>query len=102
MMSGKIFLSTALFSLIAFASLSCAAQEDVRGVRISQPELRVIEAKCLNCHNRKRIDSAVREQRDMEKVLSSMEKKGVVLTDKDRGVIGHFWQQRIFKEKKGE
>jgi hypothetical protein len=74
-----------------------AAQQDVRGVANLTPELHVIDEKCLKCHNRARIDEAVREKKDIEKVLSSMEKKGVVLTEKDRSVIGHFWRQKLFK-----
>lgn len=77
------------------------AQEEVRGIAPRQQGLRVIEEKCLACHNRKRIDAAVRERRDMERIISEMEKKGVKLTEKDRAVMGHFWKQSPFKEKKG-
>jgi hypothetical protein len=80
------------------ASLPALAQQDVRGVANLTPELRVIDEKCLKCHNRTRIDEAVQEKKDIDKVLSSMEKKGVVLTDKDRSVIGHFWRQKLFKK----
>ena len=92
----------ALLFIPALAAWTSASQEEVRGVKTTAPELKVIDEKCLNCHNRKRIDEAVRERKDMEKVLTSMEKKGVVLTEKDRSVIGHFWQQKLFKERKGE
>ena len=70
-------------------------------MKTTPPELKVIDEKCLICHNRKRIDDAVKERHDMEQILSLMEKKGVVLTESDRSVIGHFWQQKLFKEKKG-
>ncbi len=100
-MAGKPALIALLF-ISALAAWPAAAQEDVRGVKTAPPELKVIDEKCLNCHNRKRIDEAAQERKDMEKVLTSMEKKGVVLTEKDRSVIGHFWQQKLFKEKKGE
>jgi hypothetical protein len=100
-MTGKTIVSIALLINIAVASSPATAQEDLRGVKYSLPELKVIDEKCLTCHNRKRIDDAVQERKDMEKVLSLMEKKGVALTDSDRSVIGHFWQQKLFKEKKG-
>lgn len=100
-MTGKSFLSFAPLFIILLASVPAAAQKDVRGVKTTPPELKVIDEKCLICHNRKRIDDAVKERKDMEKVLTSMEKKGVVLTESDRSVIGHFWQQKLFKEKKG-
>ena len=51
--------------------------------------------------NRKRIDDAIQDRKDMERVLSVMEKKGVALTESDRRVIGHFWQKKLFREKKG-
>ncbi len=101
-MTGKASVTFALLLIIAAAPFPARAQEDVRGVKTAPPELKVIDEKCLNCHNRKRIDAAVKERKDMDKVLSSMEKKGVVLTESDRSVIGHFWQQKLFKEKKGE
>ena len=100
-MHGNSVLSIALLFSVALASLPAKAQEDVRGVKTSPPELRVIDEKCLNCHNRKRIDDAVKERKDMEKILQLMEKKGVVLTENNRSVIGHFWQQKLFKDKKG-
>ena len=62
----------------------------------------MIEEKCLVCHNRKRIDEAIEQRRNMEKVLLQMEKKGVVLTESERRVMGHFWPQKPFKEKKGD
>ncbi|HLO27447.1 MAG TPA: hypothetical protein VK187_15185 [Geobacteraceae bacterium] len=101
-MAGKPFLPIVLLLITGFLPSLSSAREDVRGVKVTPPELKVIDEKCLTCHNRKRIDDAVKERRDMEKVLSVMEKKGVVLTESDRSVIGHFWQQKLFKEKKGE
>ncbi len=80
---------------------TAAAQEDVRGVKLRQQELKVIDEKCLVCHNRQRIDAAVKEQRDMEKILHRMEQKGVTLTEQDRRVIGHFWGQKVFKSPEG-
>jgi hypothetical protein len=101
-MTGKTILSISLLLNFAVASSPAMAQEDLRGVKSSPPELRVIDEKCLNCHNRKRIDDAVQDRKDLEKVLSLMEKKGVSLTDSDRSVMGHFWQQKLFREKKGQ
>ena len=61
--------------------------------------LRVIEEKCLVCHNKKRIEAAINERKDMEKILRRMEVKGVVLTDTERRVMGHFWPQQPLKGK---
>jgi len=101
-MNMRTFMTVALPLLLTLAPLPAPAQQDVRGVATPPLELRVIDEKCLKCHNRQRIDEAVREKRDVEKVLSSMEKKGAVLTEKDRGVIGHFWRQKLFKGAPGE
>jgi hypothetical protein len=64
--------------------------EDVRKVRLSEPQLRVIEKKCLDCHNRQRIDEAVRQNKDMAAIIKRMESKGVIVTDSEHRVMGHF------------
>lgn len=90
-----VALAAGLAALVSTA----AAQEDARGIALRQQGLKVIEEKCLVCHNRQRIEAAVRERRDMDKITQAMERKGVKLTEKDRSVIGHFWKQSPFKEK---
>lgn len=95
-------------SLIAFtlmlASMAAAAPEEgasnLGGHGRKEDALRVIEEKCLVCHNRQRIETALDERKEMEKIQSSMEQKGVVLTDKEREVLGHFWRQNPLKGKK--
>jgi hypothetical protein len=86
----------------ALAVTPALAQQDVRGVKPVEPALKVIEEKCLICHNKKRIDAAVKERKDMEKILRRMEKKGVVLTENERRVMGHFRYERPLKGKEGE
>ena len=98
-LSGQTIAPALLFFALSLAALPAWTDQEVRGVKYGLPELKVIDEKCLNCHNRKRIDDAVQDRKDMEKVLSVMEKKGVALTESDRRVIGHFWQQKLFKEK---
>lgn len=75
-----------------------ATREEVQGIAYREQGLKVIEEKCLFCHNRHRIDAAIKSRQDMEKVLKQMEGNGVVLTDKDRQVMGHFWKKSPFKE----
>lgn len=101
-MTGKTYLWKALLFIAMLPPLPASAREEVRGVTPTVPELRVIDEKCLTCHNRKRIDNAVQDRKNMESILSLMEKKGAVLSDNDRRVIGHFWEQKLFREKKGE
>jgi hypothetical protein len=78
---------------------SAGAAEDVRGVTVKQQEFKVLEEKCLVCHNRKRIDSAVKARQNMDDIIRQMEKKGLVLTDRERQVLGHFWQKDPLKKK---
>jgi hypothetical protein len=78
-------------------TVSASAQQDVRGIRLRNDATRVFDEKCLGCHNRKLIDEAVKERRDINQILKEMEKKGVFLTDKEKKAIGHFSGQKVFK-----
>lgn len=89
-----VTLALLLCGAVAFG----ATREEVQGIAYHEQGLKVVEEKCLTCHNRQRIDAAVKSRQDMEKVLKKMEGKGVVLTDKDRRVMGHFWKKSPFKE----
>jgi len=59
----------------------------------------VLDEKCLACHNRQRIDAALKERKNMEIITRRMEKKGVALSERDRQVLGHFWQKNPLKKK---
>jgi hypothetical protein len=76
--------------LAAFAAGPAFGAEDVRKVRLSEPQLKVIEKKCLVCHNRQRIDEAVQKNKDMAGIIKRMETKGVRLTETEHRVMGHF------------
>lgn len=93
-------LNSSITVLALFAGVA-AAEEDVRGVKLRPQELKVIEEKCLVCHNRQRIDTAITERRDMDRILRRMERKGVVLTEQERQVMGHFKGQKVFKTPAG-
>lgn len=94
----KLFIHViAAVCLFAVPSFAQEKGTDVRGVVLKQEELKVIEAKCLVCHNRQRIDDAVKERKEMESIVKAMEQKGAVITDQERKVIGHFWGQKVFK-----
>ena len=79
--------------------LPAATQIDVRGVNLRQQGLRVLDEKCLACHNRQRIDAALKERKNIEIITRRMEKKGVTLSERDRQVLGHFWQKNPLKKK---
>ena len=78
------------------------AAEDTRRLDYQYHEqgLKVIEEKCLVCHNRKRIEEAAASRQDMEKIQRQMEQKGVVLSDKEKQVMGVFWRKNPFKPEK--
>lgn len=90
--------TVALALLLCGAAVFGATREEVQGIAYHEQGLKVVEEKCLFCHNRQRIDASIKSRQDMEKVLKKMEGKGVVLTDKDRQVMGHFWKKSPFKE----
>jgi hypothetical protein len=98
-MTAKI--SHIVFSILltTVAASPALAQEDVRGVKLRNEGPKVIEEKCLVCHNRQRIDAAIKERREMEQILRRMGKKGAVLTEKERRVMGHFWGKKMYKTK---
>lgn len=79
--------------------LLAASQADVRAISLPPAENKVIDEKCLGCHNRQKIDAAVKQRKNMEKIMRQMEEKGATLTDADRQVLGHFWQQNPLKKK---
>lgn len=85
--------------LATVATSPALAQEDVRGVKLRGEGPKVIEEKGLVCHNRQRIDAAIKERREMEQILRRMGKKGAVLTEKERRVMGHFWGKKMYKTK---
>ncbi len=97
-MERRLVLASLVFAALAGTSAPVVAQQDVRGVSLRQEGLKVIDEKCLVCHNRQRIENAVRQRQDMEKITQIMERKGAVLTEKERQVMSHFWRKKLFKE----
>ena len=94
----RIMLGTA--SAVVLAVLTAGSSfgaEDVRRVYLSEPQIKVIDKKCLTCHNRKRIDEAVHQKKDMDKIIKRMEAKGVILTDTEHRVMGHFGKDNPLK-----
>lgn len=96
-MSHRVIMLLGSSLLLVVSSAVAATREDVQGIAYREQGLKVVEEKCLACHNRQRIDQAVKSRRDMEKVLRQMEQKGVTLTDKEKMVMGHFWKKSPLK-----
>jgi Tfp pilus assembly protein PilN len=88
-----------VLAVLAGTATAVIAQQEVRGVHLRQQGLKVIDEKCLVCHNRQRIEDAVQQRKDMERITRLMEKKGAALTENERQVMNHFWRKKLFKSK---
>ena len=84
--------------LAPLLSLGAEKPVDTRKVVFTDQQQKIIDEKCVACHNRKRIDDAVSSRWNMEKVLQRMEKKGVSLSDSERRVMGIFGAETPFRE----
>lgn len=51
----------------------------------------IIEKRCTLCHTRDRIDDAIRRQLPFQTVEEILLRRGVVLTERERGVLATFW-----------
>ncbi len=98
-MERRIVPACVILVVMAGTAQPAVAQQDVRGVQLRQQGLKVIDEKCLVCHNRQRIEEAVRQRKDMERITRLMEKKGAALTENERQVMNHFWRKKLFKSK---
>jgi len=55
----------------------------------------VLQARCTGCHNLDRIEQAISENRSFEALAEMMLKRGAVLSEADRKVLGVFWGQPL-------
>ena len=51
----------------------------------------IIKKRCTICHSQERIESAIKEGRNMNEILSKMLAMGATLTDQEQKVLGTFW-----------
>ncbi|MBE0597955.1 MAG: hypothetical protein IH614_11860 [Desulfuromonadales bacterium] len=51
----------------------------------------VIDTRCLNCHDRQRIEQAIRRQMALDPLQNRMLGHGAILTQGDREILGTFW-----------
>jgi hypothetical protein len=84
-----------LFALLLLASpvMSAAATENLGAHRVGDLDefQRVVDISCTLCHTRERVDVAMRERQDMERLQRQMEERGAVLSERDKAVLGTFW-----------
>ena len=76
------------------AEASAAAEFD-EGLREYR---RIIETRCVLCHTSDRIDEAITERLPFESVEEILLKRNVVLSERERNVLGTFWGNPL-KEK---
>lgn len=90
-MSGSRLLTLSL-SLLALSCTLVSAAEDL-GAHFRDPETfrQVIDTRCLNCHDRQRIEQAQRRQILLDPLQRRMVDHGAILTERDRQVLGTFW-----------
>jgi hypothetical protein len=83
----------ALGLLITAPAFTTEAVENLGAHRIRGMDefQRVIETRCTVCHSRERVDVAIKEQQDREKIEQRMLERGAVLTERDKQVLGTFW-----------
>jgi cytochrome c-type biogenesis protein CcmH/NrfF len=55
----------------------------------------IIKKRCTLCHTQERIESAIREGRDMNQILIKMMQMGAQLTDQEQKVLGTFWGEAL-------
>jgi len=57
----------------------------------------VIDSKCTVCHTRQRVDVAIRNRENLERIEKRMIERGANLTEKDKSVLGTFWGDPLKK-----
>lgn len=76
------------------AETSAAAEFD-EGLREYRT---IIETRCVLCHSSERIDQAISERLPFESVEEILLKRNVVLTERERSVLGTFWGNPLKKK----
>ncbi|MBW2452247.1 MAG: hypothetical protein JRE16_08645 [Deltaproteobacteria bacterium] len=54
-----------------------------------------LEARCIICHPRDRIDQAMEEGEDLDALLQRMIERGAIVNERDKSVLGTFWGSPI-------
>lgn len=51
----------------------------------------IITKRCTLCHTQERIESAIKDGKDMNQILRKMMEMGAGLTEQEQKVLGTFW-----------
>lgn len=57
----------------------------------------IIDSKCSICHTRDRVDMAIRNRENLERIEQQMIERGAVLSERDKSVLGTFWGDPLKK-----
>jgi hypothetical protein len=99
MSASNRFLSVAILGL-CLVPAPLAAVENLGGHFRDPTEFReVIDARCIGCHDRERIEQARRRQEALEPLMRRMTGHGAVLSQKEREVLGTFWGSPLQEKK---
>jgi len=53
----------------------------------------VLENRCTRCHSLDRVEEAMKKGRSLDDLLEMMEKRGAIVSEADKSVLGTFWGQ---------
>ena len=83
----------ALCLLLAAPLFAAVAVEDLGAHRMRGMDefQEVIDARCTVCHTRERVDIAIKQRQELERIEQRMLERGAVLTERDKRVLGTFW-----------
>jgi len=82
-----------LLALLSAPALAAVAVEGLGAHRLGPTDefQQVIDTRCTVCHTRERVDIAIKQRQDMEKIEKRMLERGAVLSEQDKQVLGTFW-----------
>jgi hypothetical protein len=89
----KRFALAVLCLLLTASAIGAVAVEDLGAHRMRGMDefQEVIDARCTVCHTRERVDIAIKQRQELEKIEQRMLERGAVLTERDKRVLGTFW-----------
>ncbi len=93
----RTILTLALGLALGGAAEIAAQVENLGGVRLRGFDEfnRVIDHRCTICHTRERVDAAILQKRDLQKIQQRMINQGAQLSEQDKKVLGTFWGSPI-------
>ena len=58
----------------------------------------ILERRCTGCHSLDRVEKAMQEGRSVDDLVDMMRKRGAVITEQEKSVLGTFWGQPFKKQ----